>query len=74
VGVAGTGATPGEGMGGVTDELKVGGGTGDTGAIGGLGGGGVPGPAKGEVVTFNLGPPEVAPTAGAPGTFNLSAG
>jgi hypothetical protein len=59
--------------GGVGDP-KVGGEVGDTGAAGGLGGGGVPGPAKGDVVTFNLGPAEVAPTAGAPGTFNLSAG
>ena len=60
------------GVGAVGTGLGGGVGAAGTGLGGGTGaGGGDPGPAKGEVVTLSLGPPELAPTTGAPGTLSF---
>ena len=72
------GAGVGLGGGGAVGERREGEGGGAAGTglggVTGATGGGVPGPANGEVVTLSLGPPEVAPTEGAPGTLSFKLG
>lgn len=77
-GGAGVGDAVGSGM-GATGEGATGAPMGEGGDAGGAGaegatGGGDAGPANGELVTFNLGPPAVGLKAGAPGTLSLRAG